>query len=92
MGGAIASGARDWRNLLLQEKGIVWSCAGFATEKSSSNVAEPAEHQVAIAPTLLGLCCFLPAFGPPFLHHFGELSSACGTQPVRTFWTGNSPT
>jgi len=35
MGGAIASGARNWRNLLLSEKGIVWSCAVFATEKSS---------------------------------------------------------
>jgi hypothetical protein len=56
MGSAIASGARDWRNLLLQEKGIV----------------EPPEHQVAIIPALLGLGCgFLSAFGPPFLHHFG---------------------
>ena len=57
MGGAIACGARDWRNLLLQEKRIVWSCAVFASEKSSSNVAEPPEHHVPMALTLLGLCC-----------------------------------
>ena len=47
------------------------SCAVVASEKSCRDVAEPSEDQVSMTRTLLGLCAFLPAFGPPFLHHFG---------------------
>ena len=36
MGSAVVNSARDWRSLLLYEKGIVWSCAVFAIKKASS--------------------------------------------------------
>jgi hypothetical protein len=36
VGSAVANSARDWRSILLYEKGIVWSCAVFAIKKPSS--------------------------------------------------------